>query len=58
MDLAPFQFGKLTVLRAPQRAAPCAAVTLFLNLSVGWWEVKNTGMDYLVFNYIIICEKY
>lgn len=58
VDLAPFQLGKLTVLRAPQCAAPCAAATLFLNLSAGLWEVKNTGMNYLVFNYIIICEKY
>lgn len=58
MDLAPLQLRKLTVLPAPQRAAPSAADTSFLNLSAGWWEGKNTGMDCLVFNYIIIYEKY
>lgn len=58
MDLAPLQLRKLTVLPAPQRAAPSAADTSFLNLSAGWWEGKNTEMDCLVFNYIIIYEKY
>lgn len=58
VDLAPFQLGKRTVLPPLQRAAPTAAATLFLNLSVGWWEVKNTRMDYLASNHISVREKY
>lgn len=58
MDLAPFQLRKLTVLLAPQHAAPSAADVSFWNLSAGWQAGNSIGIDCLILNYIIIYWKH